>query len=59
MSLLDRFKRRRRSSRPLCDWCGKKAVTVAFRTLYVDTEYEHTSKYFECRKCARKPTTAL
>lgn len=40
----------------LCDWCGRRAVTSTYRTLYEDTEFEQTSQYFECAECASKPT---
>lgn len=43
----------------LCDWCGKPAITVAYRTLYTDTEYEQTSRYYECKKCSQLATTAV
>ena len=38
----------------LCDWCGKPAVTMTYRTLYEGTEFEQTSKYCECSECAEK-----
>lgn len=45
-----------KDNHPLCDWCGGKAITSRYRTLYEETEYEQTSQYFECRRCSRLPT---
>lgn len=42
-----------------CDWCGKEAASVTYRTLYEDTEFEQTSKYRECPACAALNTKDL
>jgi len=47
------------TGQPCCDWCGKPAVILTYRTLYVDTEFENTSKYFECEACSQKRTEDL
>ena len=39
-----------------CDWCGRPAVTKTYRTLNVDTEFEQTSSYCECKECSRLTT---
>ena len=44
---------------PSCDWCGAPAVCSSYRTLYVDTEFENTSRFFECASCAGKSTAEL
>ena len=44
---------------PRCDWCGRRAVTFRYRTMYADTVYENTSAYYECRRCARKPSDKI
>lgn len=38
-----------------CDWCGQPAITVTFRTLYKDTEFENTGNYWECIRCSQLP----
>jgi len=43
----------------LCDWCGKPAAHITFRTLYEGTEFEQTSKYHECERCFRSATPWL
>lgn len=50
---------KREDTTPHCDWCGKRAVTRTYRTLYEDTEFEQTSSFFECAACAVKPTSEL
>lgn len=42
-----------------CDWCGDKAETTSYRTLYENTEFEQTSRYNECADCAALSTEAL
>ncbi len=37
--------------RCLCDWCGKPATHLSYRTLYENTEAEQISKYHECDSC--------
>lgn len=41
------------SRQSLCEWCGKRAVTISYRTLYVGTVFENTGRYCECVKCSR------
>lgn len=43
----------------LCDWCGAPAEFTTYRTLYEDTEYEQTSRYYECAACHQKATNDL
>lgn len=50
---------KRKARRPLCDWCGRRAVTSSYRTLYVGTVYENTGRYYECSKCSRLGTESL
>lgn len=42
----------------LCCWCGAPAEFSTYRTIYVDTEYEQASRYFECAACHQKATKA-
>ena len=43
----------------LCCWCGAPAEFSTYRTIYVDTEYEQASRYFECAACHQKATKDL
>ena len=42
-----------------CDWCGKPATIMTYRTLYENTEFEQTTRCFECDECASMPTEEL
>ena len=46
-------------STPLCDWCGRPAITKTFRTLYEGTEGEQTSAYCECAECLKLSTNKV